>query len=126
MKTAHDYAEQMAKEGIISEANIDAAEQYLLRYMDNFRIQLIKDIKGEKGDFDIMKEMSHNNQDIGAHLEMLNFQRDKRGGRITIGVAEPHFTDLINQAGTGIQTHLAALYVINKKQFNEIKDRKDA
>lgn len=32
MKTAREFAEQMAKEGIMSSANIDQAEQFFLRH----------------------------------------------------------------------------------------------
>lgn len=126
MKTAREVTESMVEAGIISKDRVEDVERCFLRYIDGFRQQLIEDIKGENGDFDVMKEMSRKNQDIGIHLELLSFDRNKRGGKVTVGVAEPHFTALINQAAGGVQTHFAALYVVNIKQFNAIKNKKDA
>lgn len=65
--------------------------------------------------------MADRNKDIAAAVELTNFTRNKRGGLVTVGVAEPHFTHLINQAGTGVQTHFAVLMMYSIEQFNEIK-----
>ena len=75
-----------------------------------------------------MQQMSNNNMDIAVAIELLNFQRQpkKGGGLVTVGVASPHFDYLINQAASGEITHLAALYIIDKKQYDEIKNRPDA
>lgn len=36
----------------------------------------------EKSDFEVMQIMSQENMDISCAVEQLNFQRDKRGGRV--------------------------------------------
>lgn len=72
--------------------------------------------------------MSDKNMDISCAVEQLDFQRTpkRNGGRVTFGVASPYFDHLINQAATGEQTHYAILYVINKKQFDDIKKTEDS
>lgn len=70
-----------------------------------------------------MHEMSDKNMDIACALDLLNFERTPKrgGGKVTIGVANPTFDHLINQAATGNTTHYAVLYVVNKEQFDKIK-----
>lgn len=74
-----------------------------------------------------MDEMSTNNMDIAAALDITNYQRQtkKNGGLVTFGVASPQFDHLINGAGSGVHTHYAVLYIVNKEQFDKIKNRKD-
>lgn len=78
----------------------------------------------KKSDLLVINEMVEKNMDVAAAVDMTNFQRQpkKNGGTVTIGVASPHFDHLINQAATGEITHLAVLYIVNKKQFEEIKN----
>jgi hypothetical protein len=66
MKTAREYAHQMANEGIISFANIDETERFFFRYMEGFRIQLINDIHKNK------KEMEEALKWTISELEALN------------------------------------------------------
>jgi hypothetical protein len=82
----------------------------------------------KKSDFLVMHEMSKNNMDIACAIETTNFQRHPKrgGGTVTIGVASPHFDHLINQAASGEITHHAILYIVNKKQYDEIKNKPDA
>lgn len=75
----------------------------------------------EKSDLLVMQEMCDQNLDIACALDLMNFQRSKRGGLVTVGVASPQFDHLINQAATGTTTHYAILYIINKEQFDKIK-----
>lgn len=72
-------------------------------------------------DFEIFQKMSEENMDISCFPEQLDFQRDKRGGRVTFGISSPYFDHLINQAATGVQTHYAIVYVVNKEQFDRLK-----
>ena len=65
-------------------------------------------------------EMEKQGMDINAYNDMLNFQRDKKGGRVTFGVANPNFDQLINQAATGKITHYAIVVVFNREQFDKI------
>jgi hypothetical protein len=52
MKKARDFAVLMYSRGIISETDIDNAEQYFLDYMEEFRVQLIQDIHKNKKDME--------------------------------------------------------------------------
>lgn len=74
-----------------------------------------------KSDFEVFQIMSDNSMDIGCHPDQLNFTRDKRGGKVTFGIANPHFDSLINQAATGVVTHYAVVYVVSKEQFDKLK-----
>lgn len=76
----------------------------------------------KKSDFIVMDEMIHNNMDIACAVEQLNFTRNKKGGLVTFGVASPQFDYLINQAANGKTTHYAILYIVNKEQFDKIKN----
>lgn len=78
---------------------------------------------GKASTFDVFEKMSERNLDIAVAVDLLNFQRQvkKKGGIVTIGVADPQFDYLINQAGTGIETHYALFYIVNKKQYHEIE-----
>lgn len=77
----------------------------------------------EPDNFDVLKTMCDRNKDIALAVDLLNFDRKPKlkGGTITVGVADPHFSHLIKQAATGEQTHFAVLMIYNIKQFNEIK-----
>lgn len=79
----------------------------------------------KKSDLLVINEMVEKNMDISAFVELMNYQRQtkRNGGLVTVGVACPAFDHLINQAATGEITHLAVLYVVNKKQFDEIKNK---
>jgi len=72
-------------------------------------------------DFEIMNQMVKDDKDISAYVDQLDFTRNKKGGRVTFGVGEPHFTKLINQAATGVTTHYAIVLVVNKEQFDAIQ-----
>jgi hypothetical protein len=74
-------------------------------------------------DFEVFQIMSERNLDIAVAVDILDYTRSPKnnGGRVTFGVACPQFDYLINGAGTGDYSHHALLYVINMKQYNEIK-----
>lgn len=80
--------------------------------------------KSKKSDLLVMHEMCVSNMDIACAVDQLNLQRDekRKGGKVTFGVASPQFDYLINQAATGKTTHYAILYIINKEQFDKIKN----
>lgn len=76
----------------------------------------------KKSDFEVFDIMSKQNMDIACCIDQISFDRVKnKGGKVTFGVPEPHFTNLINQAATGDTTHYAIVYIVNKEQFNKIK-----
>lgn len=78
----------------------------------------------KKSDLLVINEMVDKNMDIAAFVDLTNFQRQtkRNGGLVTVGVASPSFDNLINQAATGKITHLAVLYVVNKEQFDKLKN----
>jgi hypothetical protein len=73
--------------------------------------------------FDVLKAMSDRNKDIALAVETVQFvrQEKKGGGLVHVGVADPHFTYLINQAFSGKYTHKAVLLIYNIEQFKEIE-----
>lgn len=79
-----------------------------------------------KSDFQVFDEMYKNNMDIACAVDITNYQRQpkKGGGTVTVGIASPHFDHLINQASLpgAKQTHYAILYVVNKEQFDKLKN----
>lgn len=75
----------------------------------------------EKSDFAVMQEMSQGNMDIACAVDILDYTRNKKGGRVTFGVASPQFDHLINQAASGKTTHYAIMYIVNKEQFDNLK-----
>lgn len=73
-------------------------------------------------DFEKMSMMSRKNQDIRMTADIISADKIKQGGKITIGVDANTFNLIISQLFTGKATHYVALYVINKEQFDALKD----
>lgn len=71
-------------------------------------------------DFEKMLKMSNANQDIRMTGNVIAADKVKQGGKITFGVDESTFNDIIAQIATGQITHYVAMYVINKKQFDAL------
>lgn len=78
----------------------------------------------KKSDFEVMQIMSKNNMDIACTGEQVSFNRvpKRGGGEVTFGIGSPQFDHLINQAANGKKTHYAIVYIINKEQFDKIKN----
>lgn len=53
----------------------------------------------EKSDFLVMQEMSSGNMDIACAVDILNYDRTKKGGKVTFGVASPQFDHLCGKCG---------------------------
>lgn len=84
---------------------------------------------GKASTFDVYEKMSERNLDIAVAVEILQAQRQPKlkGGRVTIGVACPQFDYIINQMGTGVETHYVLMYIVNKEQYHQIeKELNDA
>jgi len=76
-------------------------------------------------DFEVMDIMASENKDIRMNGNVIEAKKAKGGGRITFGVDENTFNLIINQMVLGkTTTHYVAIYVVNKQQFDEIKNRK--
>jgi hypothetical protein len=75
-------------------------------------------------DFEIMQEMGGKNMDIRMTGTVIGAQQVKAGGHITFGVDSATFQIIINQMATGETTHYVAMYVVNKEQFDKIKQQK--
>lgn len=69
---------------------------------------------------EVVTEMERRGMDVAGYGDMLDLTRNKKGGKVTIGVGQPHFDHLINGFGLGEQTHVAVTLVIDIKQFDLI------
>lgn len=72
-----------------------------------------------KSDFMVMQEMSSKNKDIRMSGTIVETRTVKQGGIISIGVDAKTLQDV-----SLTEDYYVVLYVLNKKQFNEIKDEK--
>lgn len=97
---------------------------HVMRLMERYH-QYKKEEETGQSDILVMSKMAKDNMDISASPEILNLQRNKKGGKVTVGVANPQFDYLINQAATGIITHYHLLFIINKKQFDQLRKSED-
>lgn len=75
-------------------------------------------------DFQAMDAMSSESKDIRMNGNIVGVDRRKGGGLVTFSVDEDTFDILSHQLATGNITHYAAIYVVNKAQFDKIKRRK--
>lgn len=76
----------------------------------------------KKTDFDVMNEMSANNMDISMCGDIVQSQVAKGGGKVTVGVPEKIHHIIANQLFTGNTTHYVALYIVNKEQFDKLRN----
>lgn len=71
-------------------------------------------------DFEIMQKMAIADQDIGMSGNIVQCQKVKKGGHITMGVDDATFFKIMNTL-TGGEGYYVVLYVINKEQFLSYK-----
>lgn len=76
-------------------------------------------------DFEVMQKMSKDNMDISMLPDIVEIKKNKQGGLITVG-SPPEIIDKILR-GTFLKSdkYYIAVYVINKEQFDSIKDNPD-
>ena len=72
-------------------------------------------------DLEKMSLMAKNNQDIKMSGNILEIQKVKQGGKITLGIDPATAETLLNQYGTGVTTHYVALYIVNKNEFDKLE-----
>jgi hypothetical protein len=77
-----------------------------------------------KTDMQAIDEMASKNMDVKMSGNLIKADKRKYGGEITFGVDHETFGQIINQMVTGITSHYAVVYVINKEQFDKIKNAK--
>lgn len=73
-------------------------------------------------DFEVMQKMSQDNLDIRMTGTIVRADMVKAGGHITFGVDRNTFNDISHQMFTGEKKYLVAVYVVNKEQFDNIKN----
>lgn len=72
----------------------------------------------KKSDFQVMQEMSDKNLDIRMSSALIIVQSVKQGGLITMGVDDKTLRDV----AINTENYYIALYVVDKKQFDQIKN----
>ncbi len=72
-------------------------------------------------DFEVMQKMSQDEMDIRMSTTIVKVDMVKAGGHVTFGVDRNTFNDLLHMAA-GKKHYLIAMYVVNKEQFDNIKN----
>lgn len=72
-------------------------------------------------DFEVMSEMSKKNLDIRMSPSLVATQQVKAGGHITMGIDGKTLMDVTLNP----EKYYVALYVVNKEQFDSIRDGKE-
>lgn len=70
-----------------------------------------------KSDFEVMKQMADENKDIRMSPHFVEAKLASGGGHVTMGVDAQVIKDLAFKEGE----YLVALYIVNKHQYNELK-----
>jgi len=73
------------------------------------------------GDLEVMSRMANENMDIRMSGTLVKATTVKLGGHITMGV-DKDTLNTIYMSALGSDTHYVVLYVINKEQFDKIKN----
>lgn len=73
-------------------------------------------------DFEVLGQMAANNMDILSSTNLVNIQKVKAGGHVTIGVDGATAQMLMVDALKEEHEYISVLYVVNKKQFFDIKN----
>lgn len=73
-------------------------------------------------DFEVMDKMAAADMDITTCGDITESKVAKGGGKVTIGVPEKIHHIIANQLVFGQTTHYVALYIVNKEQFDKIKN----
>lgn len=78
-----------------------------------------------KTDFQVMQIMSQENKDICMCPDMIEAKTIKGGGKIVMGVPHEALMKVCGSIlGTSSEEYHVLLYIVNKKQFDEIKKSK--
>lgn len=70
-------------------------------------------------DLEVLQKMAESDQDITACPDIIQTEKVKQGGLITIGVPDVAYQKI--SPLTSPQTHYAMLYIINAAQFDALK-----
>lgn len=69
-------------------------------------------------DLDKLSQMANNNQNIRMSTSLVRADKVKAGGHITMGIDGETLMELVLHP----EKYMVALYVIDREQFNAIKD----
>ena len=72
-------------------------------------------------DLEVMKRMVDENKDICATTTFTDAKKVKQGGKITFGVDDKTFHNVTRSFGLGTREYYVIAYVVNRKEFEEIK-----
>jgi len=73
----------------------------------------------EKSDLLVMNEMADKDLDIKMSPHFVSAKTAKGGGHVTMGVPKKIIQDLVLNDGK----YYVGLYIVNKEQFDQIKNR---
>ena len=79
--------------------------------------------KKKPTDFEVLGQMASNSMDIRSATALVNIQKVKAGGHITIGVDGATAQMLMVDSMKNEPEYITVLYVVNKKQFFDIKNK---
>lgn len=71
-------------------------------------------------DFEKMQIISEQNGDIAMFPDLIELNKDKKGGTIKFGIPDPAFSKMMDSFA-GKQTYYVVAYMINKEQFDKLK-----
>lgn len=75
-----------------------------------------------KTDFQVMQIMSERGLDIAMCPDLIAANKNKKGGKVEFGIPSDAINKVMNGMFIGEQTHYCVVYIINKKEFNSIKE----
>lgn len=75
-------------------------------------------------DMQVIDKMASEEMDVRmcGNSNLISAVKNKHGGKITFQTDAGTFQLIVNQMVTGNNTHYVAMYVINKEQFDKIKN----
>lgn len=77
----------------------------------------------KKHDFDVVAKMVSNGTGISLFPDMLNLNGLKKGGgKITFGIPDPAFQEIIHDVGVAKGRYNVMVICIDMDEFNKVKD----
>lgn len=76
----------------------------------------------KKSDFEVMDQMVKANKDIKATTTITEMQMVKQGGKITFGIDKDTYHKVAKSFALGTREYLVIAYVIDRAQFEELRD----
>lgn len=76
-----------------------------------------------KTDFEVLHQMMKENKSIKVTTELTEIKMVKKGGKMTFGIDAETYHDISKSYALGKGTHYVVAYIIDKKEFDKIKDQ---